>query len=74
MPKLCTLRFFRSRSSNDWRWTLIASNGRKVANSGEGYRRHIDCQRIAALLFPWIDPATGKGEPPARLAARQDEE
>lgn len=23
----------------EWRWTLVARNGRKVADSGEGYKR-----------------------------------
>ncbi len=31
----------------DWRWTLYAANGRKIANSGEGYRNRADC--VAAI-------------------------
>ena len=27
-----------------WRWTLFAANGRKVADSGEGYANRQDCQ------------------------------
>ena len=27
-----------------WRWTLYAANGRKVADSGEGYVNKSDCQ------------------------------
>jgi uncharacterized protein YegP (UPF0339 family) len=27
-----------------WRWTLYASNGRKIADSGEGYVNKSDCQ------------------------------
>jgi hypothetical protein len=26
-------------ATGDWAWTLIARNGKKVANGGEGYRR-----------------------------------
>jgi uncharacterized protein len=26
-----------------WRWTLYAANGRKIANSGEGYHNKADC-------------------------------
>jgi uncharacterized protein YegP (UPF0339 family) len=30
-----------------WRWTLYATNNRKIANSGEGYFNKADC--IAAI-------------------------
>lgn len=30
--------------SNQWRWTLYAANGRKIANSGEGYFNKADCE------------------------------
>jgi len=26
-----------------WRWSLVASNGRKIADSGEGYYNRADC-------------------------------
>jgi uncharacterized protein YegP (UPF0339 family) len=42
-----------------WRWTLSASNGRKVACSGEGYSRKIDCAKIAHKLFPWLSVSEG---------------
>ena len=29
--------------SKEWRWRLKARNGRKVANSGEGYKRKSAC-------------------------------
>ncbi len=32
----------------EWRWRLTASNGRILADSGEGYKRKRDC--LAALL------------------------
>ncbi|MBN4094635.1 DUF1508 domain-containing protein [Methylobacterium sp. OT2] len=28
---------------DEWRWTLYASNGRKIADSGEGYQDKDDC-------------------------------
>jgi uncharacterized protein YegP (UPF0339 family) len=33
--------------AGEWRWRLIASNGRKIADSGEGYEKKYDC--ISAL-------------------------
>ncbi|MBD3768780.1 MAG: DUF1508 domain-containing protein [Rhodobacterales bacterium] len=30
-------------AANQWRWTLYAANGLKVANSGEGYFNKNDC-------------------------------
>jgi uncharacterized protein YegP (UPF0339 family) len=47
------LHQYRDRRKG-WRWTLYARNGRKVACSGESYRRAIDCARVAAKLFPWV--------------------
>lgn len=33
----------------EWRWSLIARNGKKVADSAEGYKR-----KSAAFVFPDI--------------------
>jgi uncharacterized protein YegP (UPF0339 family) len=30
-------------TNKQYRWTLYASNGRKVANAGEGYHNKSDC-------------------------------
>lgn len=30
-------------ATRQWRWTLYALNGRKIANSGEGYFNKQDC-------------------------------
>jgi len=30
-------------AAGQWRWYLSAANGRKVANSGEGYHNKVDC-------------------------------
>lgn len=48
-----TLRVYRSKSLNRkqrYRWTLTAANGRKVANSGEGYVNRYD----ALAMGEWI--------------------
>lgn len=45
-----TLRIYRSllsRPSQRWRWSLIANNGRKLANGGEGYTDADECERQA---------------------------
>ena len=31
----------------EWRWRLVAANGRTVADSGEGYSRPRDAERAA---------------------------
>lgn len=33
-----------------WRWYLQAANGRKVANSGEGYHNEQDCDYAIGLV------------------------
>lgn len=35
-----------------WRWTLYASNGKKIACSGEGYSRLSHCTKMTDKLFP----------------------
>lgn len=44
MKKRLTLRIYRDKK-RQFRWTLIASNGRKLANGGEGYKRVSDLER-----------------------------
>ncbi len=42
-------------SKKEWRWTLTASNGRILADSGEGYKRKQACLRaIKATQKPHI--------------------
>lgn len=36
-----------ARRSQRWRWRLVASNGRKLANGGEGYAHVEDCHDMA---------------------------
>ena len=40
---------------NEWRWRLVAKNGRIVANSGESYKRRIACERgiNVVILTGW---------------------
>lgn len=33
-----------------WRWTFFAANGRKIADSGEGYVNKADCLAGITLL------------------------
>jgi len=40
MKQPYTFEFYRDRAK-EWRWRLRASNGRIVADSGEGYKRRI---------------------------------
>ena len=44
-----TFEVFRNRKK-EWRWRLRAANGRIVANSGESYRRRIDCSDSIVLV------------------------
>lgn len=46
------LRVYKDRKK-EWRWTLIHSNGRKLANGGEGYKHRRDLLKVVAGLFPW---------------------
>ena len=43
-----------------WRWTLIAANGRKIANGGEGYYNKADCLAAIDLVKgSWQAPVYG---------------
>ena len=37
-------------ANRQWRWTLYANNGRKIANSGEGYINQQDCKHAIDLI------------------------
>ena len=39
---LMTYHIYKDRAS-EWRWRLKASNGKIIADSGEGYRNRQDC-------------------------------
>lgn len=36
--------------NGEYRWRLKSSNGRKIANSGEGYRNKSDCEDAIGLV------------------------
>jgi len=35
---------------NEWRWYLKAANGKKIADSGEGYKNKSDCLNAIGLV------------------------
>lgn len=37
-------------SAGEWRWTLYATNGRKIADSSEGYHNKSDAQNGIDLV------------------------
>lgn len=49
-------------AARQWRWTLYAANGKKIANSGEGYFNKQDCLHALDLT------ANSRGTP-VRFAA-----
>ena len=52
------VKFYRDRGRN-WRWTIYAKNGRKVANAGQGYSRRSDAVngfRVVTGWTPGVDP------------------
>ena len=36
--------------AGEWRWYLRAANGRKIADSGEGYKNQQDCLHGISLV------------------------
>lgn len=47
-------------AQRQWRWTLIAANGKKLANCGEGYHNKADCIHDINLV---ASTGTGNGTP-----------
>lgn len=59
------MRFQLFQASNgDWRWRLLAANGRVIADSGEGYRSKADAQHGIELVA-----ATTKDTPVSQAKA-----
>jgi len=52
-----TFRVFRD-NAGEWRWRLVAANGRIVADSGEGYTRRRDVERAIRRIKVEIYRAT----------------
>jgi uncharacterized protein YegP (UPF0339 family) len=53
-----TVVFYADRH-HEWRWKVRASNGRVLADSGEGYKELRACKKMARSLFPQIDLRRG---------------
>ena len=46
------MKFFLYKDGNNqWRWNLEAANGKKIANSGEGYFNKDDCLHAIELVM-----------------------
>jgi uncharacterized protein len=55
----------------DWRWRIkVRSNGRTIADSAEGYRNKIDCQRGIELIQHYAPTTPITEEPKTILSAR----
>jgi len=53
---MLTVHVYRSRWSigGMHRWKVVASNGKKVATSGEGYHNRQHCLDMVHKLFPHL--------------------
>jgi uncharacterized protein YegP (UPF0339 family) len=38
-------------AQGQWRWTLVAANNKKIADSGEGYWNESDCRHGISLVM-----------------------
>lgn len=45
-------------AQKQYRWRLIASNGRQIADSSEGYKRRVDCIRAIDRIQADAENAT----------------
>jgi uncharacterized protein YegP (UPF0339 family) len=48
-----SIRIYPDRAKQ-WRWQLLASNGRILADSGESYTRRRDCVRAVARVVALV--------------------
>ena len=37
-------------TADEWRWRIVAGNGRTLADSGEGYKRKARCIEMASKI------------------------
>lgn len=44
-------------ADDGWRWRAVHHNGNVLADSGEAYKRRVDCVSTAALLMGDIEPS-----------------
>lgn len=42
MPEAMRFEKYRDHAK-EWRWRLVAANGKTIADSGEGYEREVSC-------------------------------
>ena len=54
----------------EWRWTFYASNGKKVADSAEGYKNRQDCLHGIMLMKSYAPKAKVEGIAANALSAR----
>jgi uncharacterized protein YegP (UPF0339 family) len=45
--------------AGEWRWRVVSDNGRKLADSGEGYVNEADCREAVLRLWPVSFKVTG---------------
>lgn len=46
------MAFYLYKDANQqYRWYLVAANGKKIANSGEGYHNETDCLHAIGLVM-----------------------
>lgn len=50
VKKRCIRFEYYRDAEGGWRWTLYATNGKKIADSSEGYKRRVDCLRAICLI------------------------
>jgi uncharacterized protein YegP (UPF0339 family) len=51
----------------EWRWSLQSGNGRKIANSGEGYKNKQDCLAAIELVKSSMFAEVRELAPQARI-------
>lgn len=49
MKRPARIQFYRD-NRKEWRWRIIAVNGKIMADSSEGYKRLSDCRKSAARV------------------------
>jgi len=51
--------YYKDRKG-DWRWTIkAATNGKKMATSGEGYRKRSECHRALQTIATYLPDVVG---------------
>lgn len=58
-------------SAGQYRWRLVAANGRVIADSGESYYNKTDCLAAIQLVKQWAPTAPVEDLTDSGLAARR---